>query len=288
MSKQKIAITGASGFIGAYLVKYFSNLGYVVTGFVRTLPSNPVKGVLYKKFFLDETLDENEFTDTDCLIHCAYVKNSDNKNSEVINIRGTQKLIDISRKCSIKKFVFLSSLSAHEKAESAYGKSKYRLESLFDLNHDLVLKPGLVLGKGGLFYSIVDIIKKSKFIPMIDGGYQKMQYIYIEDLAYCIEQAIENNMTGLYPLANQVPIVMKTFYREISEGLSKECYFIYFPFFLANILFTLFDFLHLPLSLSKENLLGLKNIQYIDVNQSLHEFNIKPLSFKESVKKILQ
>jgi nucleoside-diphosphate-sugar epimerase len=288
MSKQKIIITGANGFIGTYLVNYLSEAGFNVTGFVETLPSDPIKGVNYKKFLLDEYMDEDEFKDTDCLIHCAYVKHTDNKNSMLININGTKKLIDISRKYSIKKVVFFSSLSAHENAKSAYGTSKLQLESLFDLNHDLVLKPGLVLGKGGLFNSIFDIIKKSKFIPMIDGGNQKMQFIYIDDLAKCIKQAIETDISGMFPLAYHEPVLMKTLYREISEGLKKNCYFVYFPYFLAHILFTLIDLLHIPLSLSKENLLGLKNVYYIDVNETLKKFDIKPLSFKESVKRILQ
>jgi len=70
----KMIITGANGFIGTYLVDYFSTRGVEVTAFVYPQPSDKKPGVLYQTYDLGQPLNESLLAGCDILIHCAYIK----------------------------------------------------------------------------------------------------------------------------------------------------------------------------------------------------------------------
>jgi nucleoside-diphosphate-sugar epimerase len=75
-------------------------------------------------------------------------------------------------------------------AVSEYGKTKLAIEKMLDPRKDLILKPGLVLGHGGLFGSILRMIRSLPILPLVDGGSQPLQAVDIEDLAKCVEVGI--------------------------------------------------------------------------------------------------
>jgi nucleoside-diphosphate-sugar epimerase len=285
-SKPGIIITGANGFIGSYLLEYFQKKEYQITAFVHAIPKQRIQNVNYQLFDLQNDVPEEFFPDTDFLIHCAYIKAESNSNAMIINQEGTKRLLEASRKHNIKKFVFLSSFSAHEKAVSAYGKSKYETEKLFDPTIDLVLKPGLVVGAGGLFQKIVSIIKSSRIIPMIAGGRQPVQTLYINDLAQAIEKGMLDSISGTYPLAEAKAITMKEMYLQICAKENKKPVLVSVPFFVAHTGVFFFNLMGLNSPVSKENLLGLKYSKAYDISSSVETFKMNFKTFHETLKLI--
>ncbi len=281
--EKKIIITGANGFIGFELINYFSKRNFKVVAFVYSPVKVAIENVEYVQYDMNKTVDELSFENADYIIHCAYLKSSKNNDTSRINIESTKRLLEISRKYKLKKFVFLSSFSAHKDALSNYGKTKFELEKIFDKNSDLVIKPGLVLGNGGLFKNIESIIKKNKFIPLIDGGKQALQTLHIDELVRCIDFALKNDISGKYAIAEKLPIKMKAFYKAVAKKLNKKVIWIYFHYFFANILLCFFEFIRISFSVSKENLLGLKQMKSLDVEKDLKIFNLEPKSCFETL-----
>ncbi len=207
MNKPCIIITGANGFIGEHLANYFYAKGWRVQALVRKVPLKAVKEVGYIEYDLEKSPDEFIFDSVDYLVHCAYLRFEKNKNADLINIAGTKKLIECCRKRNIK-FLFFSSFSAHNSAESHYGKTKLECEKLIDLSTDVILKPGLVIGKRGLASELIKTIKKSSFFPLIGAGKQPIQTIYINDVCIIVEAVIEKKMSGLFYIAETNTITM--------------------------------------------------------------------------------
>jgi nucleoside-diphosphate-sugar epimerase len=285
MNNSTILITGANGFIGGELVKFFSGKGVKVFALARNNPQGLPSNAEYVKFDLKEKFsNEKIFENADQLIHCAYAKYSDKqKDSDKINIDGTKQLLELSRKHKLKKIIFLSTLSAHPDARSHYGKTKLFMESLFDSNKDLVLKPGLVLGNGGLYRTIEKIISKSKFIPMIGNGKQPVQPISINDLAELIKLGIEKNISGVFPAAGAAPITMKELYKIISMKSGKKNIFIPMPYWCAEFMVILAFIFHIKLPISKENIIGLKHNKTYDTSVTQEKFGIRFKNFRESI-----
>lgn len=271
-------------------MKFFAGNGYKVFAFSRKQPHDLPADAVYIKYDLEEQITEEEsvFAEADYLVHCAYSQfSTENPESDKVNIEGTSRLLALSRKYKFKKIIFLSSLSAHSEARSHYGKTKLFLESLFDTKSDLILKPGMVLGNGGLFKSIEEIIIKNKFIPVIGNGKQPVQSIDIDDLAEIIKIGIEKNISGVYPAAGPEVFVMKELYKAVSAHAGKSNVFVPFPYWCAFLLIFLAKMVNIKLPISKENIIGLKHNKKYDVIKTLNTFGIRFINYKESLNKLV-
>jgi nucleoside-diphosphate-sugar epimerase len=280
-----VAITGASGFIGKNLCNYFLAKGWRVKALQRNIHDGHHPNINYYKYSLNKDIDVNVIEGCDLMIHCAFQKfDMQNKDAAELNIHGTRKLLDACHKKKVK-FIFLSTLSAHPGAKSEYGKHKLELEKIFNKEKDIVLKLGLVIGPaGGLFSEIAKVIDKSRFIPLIDGGKQPIQTVYINDLCEMLEHCFIHNIKGIYKIAEEEPIVMKDLYQMIALNKGKSLKFFYVPSSLILIILKTLEALNLGLKISSESLVGLRQLKAFDTASDLKKigFRLKPAS--ESIK----
>lgn len=287
MDKPTIAITGANGFIGAYLVDYFLARGWHVRALVRTERLEPRPGLHIEPFDLASPKHFPDLTSCDALIHCAYVKKQSDAYAGNINLDGTRHLYELAKTAGVKKFIFLSSLSAHEKAVSDYGKTKLAIEKLLNPQIDLILKPGLVLGHGGLFGSIVGMIRSLPVLPLVDGGSQPLQAVDMDDLAMCVEVGIHKNISGIHTLIADTDFTLRDMAELIRKRLKRKMFFLSLPYGLVNFGFALTEALRIPLPVSKENLLGLKqNIRW-EPGDVLRVFEVQPSSYAETIERLI-
>ena len=132
-----VVITGANGFLGSYLVEFFTNRGWKVRALVHNTPKQPVKDTEYYLYDLVSGANEKHLSGADCLIYCAYAKGEYS-----LNVGGTKKLLYNCYTHKVKKKVFISSISSNGNALSVYGKQKAACEVLFDPTTDLIIRPG--------------------------------------------------------------------------------------------------------------------------------------------------
>ncbi len=283
--KPTIIITGSSGFIGSNLVAYFAGLGFNIRAFQRKAGAGNNPLVSYFHFELSDIKDE-QFRGADYLVHCAYqILIGKNRGSNV-NMEGTKKIIAICRKYGIK-IIFLSTLSAHPEAESNYGRQKLAMESLFDLQKDLVLKPGLVLGRdGGVFGKIVSILKKARIIPLVGGGKQQIQVIAADDLCRIIELGINKNISGKFMAANPEIISMKELYIEIAKRMNKKIFFIPLPVSFVYFILRFMEALGIRLPITSENTLGLKKLKTFDTAADLKRLGVAVKNYRSALNEL--
>jgi len=283
-----IIITGTNGFIGNELLQYFSSRGHTIIALSRSKPQGLPGNVKYYKYDLSTEPDEEPFKTADVVIHAAYQKYSDQcQNANEINWSGTNRLLEISRRCGIKKFIYFSSFSSHAAALSNYGKSKFEIEKIFDNSRDLILKPGLVLGKRGTYANLQQVIISRRIIPVFGDGKQPVQSIYIVDLIACIDNALKYNICGTFPLAEKEILSLKDAVKIISANAQKKNSFIHVPFSLALLLVKLAGNLRIKFPLSRENILSLKSDISYDTSKIEEVFKVKIRPFRESVKQLV-
>ena len=135
----KIFITGGAGYVGAVLVPNLLENGYVVTVLdlmiygENVLPSHPnlnaVKGDIRDQALLQKLLPGH-----DAVIHLACISNdpSFELNPDLgksINLDAFQPLVEISKSCSVKRFIYASSSSV------------YGIKDEPNVHEDMVLEP---------------------------------------------------------------------------------------------------------------------------------------------------
>jgi nucleoside-diphosphate-sugar epimerase len=251
----KIAITGSNGFIGSALKKVCIQEGIETIGLCRNPTANDTRFDLN-----DPKTFQYIPKDVNALVHAAYTTQAkDLKKSYKANIEGSKALFDFCHKASIP-IIFLSSCSAHENAKSFYGRSKYQLEKYL-LPTDTMIRPGFVIGDGGIYKRLETSIKTLKFAPLFWGGQQPIQIIHLDELVQGIIMVIKKKLSGAYTLAHPTPLTIQAFYTQIFEKLDLSPRFLKFPGDLTLLALKVAEFLNIPLPLTSENLLGLKYLK---------------------------
>lgn len=150
-----VALTGASGFIGAAIARHLASQGWRLRLLVRPgsqtrLPSLPathvVTGSLADPDALKQLLDGAQ-----ALVHCAgAVRGLTRADFDRVNVTGVQALLDIAD--DALRMVHVSSLAARHPSLSHYAASKrageQRVETCLPPARRVVLRPPAVYGPG--------------------------------------------------------------------------------------------------------------------------------------------
>lgn len=131
MAKRRIAVTGASGFVGASLVRRLLDLDYSVVALVRpgsdtwrfdTFDSSraEIKPTdLTSRQSVDEVFSEKIDSLIHCAAHGAYSFQTDTQQIIQVNVQGTMNILDASIEHGVHSFVNLGSSSEYGYSEKA-------------------------------------------------------------------------------------------------------------------------------------------------------------------------
>lgn len=276
---KKIAVTGANGFIGEKLSSHFLKNGFSVRALVRQ-PSVWKLTPDSFTFDLSKSVSPEALRGVDVLIHCAH-------SNDASMISGTHALIMAAREARVKQFVFISSMSSGQNSLSEYGRLKFAVESLLDPTRDLILRPGLVIGNGGLFGRMMGFIKKSPVVPLIGGGIQPIETVYVDDLVNAATELVAFNQTGLLQISAQPELTLRDLNLAIAEQLGKRRRFVNLPMGFAEKAAAISDYLKIPLPVNKENVLGLKQLGKI-AKAPQANLSFKLRDYKESLRDLFR
>lgn len=221
----KILITGASGFIGSFIVEEALRRGFETWAAVR--------GSSSRQFLTDERIhfielnlsSEEQLTEQlrglqfDYVVHAAGVtKCLDKQDFHRINTEGTQHLVRVllALQMRIKRFVYISSLSImgaireqqpyteilesdEAKPNTAYGKSKLEAEKWLATVKDLpyvVLRPTGVYGPRERDYFMMAKSIKSHTDFAVGYKQQDITFVYVTDVVQAVFLACEKGVTG--------------------------------------------------------------------------------------------
>ncbi len=147
----KLAITGATGFVGAHLVHHAIAQGHSVRALTRR-PQPAMPGVDWVEGAIDPAAGLDALVaGCDAVIHVAGAINApDRAGFAACNIDGTSAMIEAAKAAGIARFVHVSSLAAREPALSDYGWSKAESERHVESSHLdwTIVRPPAVYGPG--------------------------------------------------------------------------------------------------------------------------------------------
>jgi len=251
----KVFITGSSGFIATHLANSLRIKGYIVHGGSSQSAITHSACDTLIPLSLGSPLPETH-EQYDWIIHCAY----DKQQSVEINTSSTIMWADEFLQRGITQQIFISTIGVLTENSSEYVVAKKRTEEWFLQNNMVVVRPGLVIGDGGIFQEMVKKIDQFPIIPLIDGGQQKIKTIGLNDLLGEISDIIDGSclmkeMNLFYP---NEPI-MKEIMIAIARGIGKKRFFLNIPYPLIYGIVKTLEFLGLKLSITSANIQGLKS-----------------------------
>ncbi len=284
-----VAISGAAGFLGSALCRHLVAHGFQVRALARGAGRRPegLEPLTWHRCVLPDDIDPRAFESVDVFIHCAYdTRFRSAELSRAVNVAGSEHVFRIAREHGVRKIVFISSMSAHADAISLYGRTKLEVEALLDPTRDLAVRPGHVVGEGGVFWRTAGSIAKLPFIPLFSKGEEPVQTIHLDDVCEGIRRAIDLDCSGTLLLSERDPVTLRELYGAIAQALGKRPRFLRVPGGLALWLLRAVERAGFSLPVSSDNLLGLQRLRAFDVSGDLRRIGLRPRTMRESLAKI--
>lgn len=280
-----VVITGANGFIGSHLVGRFVADGWAVRALVQRIPDRPVVGVDYRTWHLADPARTELLAGADCLIHCAFAP-YDRPDATELNVEGSRRLLETARAAGVGRTIFLSSIAARAGAPSRYGRDKFVIQALFDGPRELVIRPGLVLGHGGLFERIRRFVARRRVVPLVGGG-QRFQTVHVDDLGAAIDIGIERGLSGIVTVAEPEPVAFGELLRETVRQMGVNVRFVPVPYAAVALAMRVARAVHIRLPVSADNLEGLRVVQPEDVRDDLARLGLTVRDYRASLRALM-
>jgi nucleoside-diphosphate-sugar epimerase len=293
----KILITGASGFIGNFIVKELLNHGHILHTFTRKNNYNIPGTKTFTGNIKDISTLEFAFNDIDAVIHNAAYANDWGKKSIFYdtNVEGTRNIAEACKKYGVKRLLYTSTAGIYgfpnnltplkevdgptRKPLNNYGASKIESEALLKKYSDLnitIIRPPMVFGAGGKTTQILLSTLEQGKAAYIGKGEKHISIVHPADVAQCFRLALEKEKDGAF---NTVSFYCTI--QEIFEACSKQLGVYppqkHFPFFLAYLkgFFSELFAKNEP-SLTRFRVIKLGTSRIIDSEKAKKELGFKP------------
>jgi NADH dehydrogenase len=276
-----VLVTGASGFVGSYLVPALLSAGHRVRALVRTdaagrrvldrLPEparagvEPRLGDVTDRSSLDAAL-----AGSDAVIHLVAIPRDrgDGRELERVNVEGTRNLIAAAEAAGVRRYVHQGALGVVDDPRLHFASSKARGEALVRASglDWTILKPSLLWGeRDGFFNVIAGLVRTAPgLIPVPGNGGARFQPLAATDAAVALRLAVERPaMIGAtYELGGPRYWTYRQITREVLRGMGRKRLIVPVPVVLISLVARSAEAVRLPFPVASDQLrqLGIDNI----------------------------
>jgi len=193
----KVLVTGGTGFVGPHVVRAIAATGNDLKLLVRDstrsreLPGQPVVGEMTNTVSLQHAVEG-----VDAVVHLVAIRQGPDEQFKRVMEQGTRDLVAAAKEAGVKRFILMSALGTSEDTKDLvpYYHGKWEMEQAVKgsgLEH-VIFRPSFVFGReGGILPTFRKLAKLTPVTPIIGSGEQKIQPIWVDDVAAYFAAALE-------------------------------------------------------------------------------------------------
>ena len=294
-----ILLTGATGFVGSNLMKELLKQGLQV----RCLIRNPdradalknagaelVKGDITDKDSIAKALEDDK---VEAAVHLVGILAETGKATfEAIHTQGTRNMVEACKAKGIKRFIHISALGTKANARSQYHKTKWAAEEIIRASGlgYTIFRPSVMFGKEDKFTNLfAGIIKISPFIMIPGNGQNKMQPVFVKDLASAMTMTVKDSrhINKVYEIGGPEKLAFDEIIDTVCRVLGKMRLKIHIPIWFMRPGAAIAECILRKPPITRDQLLMLEEDNVTDNNALESVFNIKPVGFEEGIRSYL-
>ena len=264
----KIAMIGASGFVGTRLLDFMNNSANYELKNIDLLPSHFFPEITTIGDVRKQSQMDRELKGADCVILLAAQHRDDVSPVSLYydtNVNGMEVTLKAMEKNGIKRIIFFSSVAVYglnknnPNEESPtdpfnhYGKSKWQAEVVLqewykshpDWNINII-RPTVIFGERnrGNVYNLLKQIASGKFL-MVGSGNNKKSMAYVGNVVAFVKYMIDHVTTGynVYNYIDKPDFSMNELVSHVEKVLHKHIPATHFPYWLGMMGGYCFDIL---------------------------------------------
>jgi NADH dehydrogenase len=236
-----VLVTGATGFIGPHVAHALRAREMPVRALVRT----PARATRLTSWGVEPAT--GDVTDpaslraacegVDAVVHLVAIIRGRPADFERVMAQGTRNVVVAAQESGARRLVLASALGVDERTKDAvpYFAAKWEMERVVresGLEH-VILRPSFVFGRdGGVLRTFVRLARFAPVTPIVGPGTQKLQPIWVEDLAehYAVavtEQAAANRT---FELGGPDAVTWNEFWERLKRTLGVRRPSVHVPF----------------------------------------------------------
>lgn len=320
---KKVLVTGATGFLGKYVVEELVEHGYQVRAFGRnrTIGQSLVNASV--TFIQGDLTNQEDLTkacqEMDMVVHAGALSTvwGPGEDFYQTNVLGTKYVLEACREAKIERLVYVSSPSIYaaprdqldikesdapqENRLNNYIRSKLASEKLFKDYPDVssvILRPRGLFGIGdtSILPRVLNLSQKIG-IPLIGDGRQLMDMTCVENVALAIRLALETPQAAgeVYNITNGEPRAFRNLIEETLRGLGYPIRYRKIPAPLVSAISSSLEFIYKSLKLKGEPALTrytyylLRYSQTLDISKAERDLGYRPkITISEGIEQYVQ
>ncbi|HTT67143.1 MAG TPA: NAD(P)H-binding protein [Gemmatimonadales bacterium] len=212
----RVAITGATGYVGQAVVHKLLRRDHEVralvrrperAGALRDQGAELVEGDLGERVALRTLLEG-----ASAVIHLVgIIVETERHAFESVHVAGTEAVLEAAREAGTPLLLHMSALGARGQVDATrYHQTKWRAEEAVRAGRVpyAIFRPSLIAGPGSPpLKTMVDMIRFSPVVPVIGDGRYQLQPIWLGDVAEAFARALERaDLRGSFDLAGTEPL----------------------------------------------------------------------------------
>jgi NADH dehydrogenase len=288
-------VFGGSGFIGRYVVRRLAAEGWVVRVAVR----DPIAAAFLKTagnvgqvvpmrvdITADDAVVEAAIAGADAVINLVGILyESGRRTFKAIHAEAPERLARIAAREGVASFVQMSALGADPDSPSAYARTKAAGEAavLAAFPAASIIRPAIVFGpEDGFFNRFGRMARYSLALPLIGGGHNRFQPVYVADVADAIIRTLhaEAARGQTYELGGPRVYTFRELMELMLRELRRHRGLIPIPYWLADIQAAVLQLLPFPLlTRDQVKLLRVDNV-LSGTKPGLAELGIQPTALE--------
>ena len=243
MASTTVAVTGATGFVGMYLVPALLDAGYGVVAMVRRADKAKPLKLRGARIEVCDLLQPSSLVRAlkgcDAVVHLAAVADSSDADlNEQVNVGGSRNLVEACRANGVARIVNFSSTCAGRKLQDAYGRAKQDAEAEF-ADDDLQvthLRPTMIYGHGSKEFDLfAQVVARAPRVPIPGRGKALMRPVYVQDAIALVLEVLDREVTHgrTYDVAGPQPLSFDEFIHHLGRAQGVERRALHVPAVLA-------------------------------------------------------
>lgn len=236
-----VLVTGGTGFIGPHVVHALRARDIPVRALVR----DPGRASRLTSWGAE--LATGDVTDrvslsaacegVDAVVHQVAIIKGSKQAFESVMEQGTRNVVAAAQEAGVRRFVLASALGLDERSKDAvpYFAAKWQMEKAVresGLEH-VIFRPSFVFGSdGGVLPTFIRLARYAPVTPIIGPGRQRLQPIWVEDLAEYYARALTEQAAAnrTFDLGGPEAVSWNEFWERLKRVLGVHRPSIHVPF----------------------------------------------------------
>jgi NADH dehydrogenase len=245
-----VLVTGGTGFIGPHVVHALRARDIPVRALVR----DPGRASRLTSWGAE--LATGDVTDrvslsaacegVDAVVHQVAIIKGSKQAFESVMEQGTRNVVAAAQEAGVRRFVLASALGLDERSKDAvpYFAAKWQMEKAVresGLEH-VIFRPSFVFGSdGGVLPTFIRLARYAPVTPIIGPGRQRLQPIWVEDLAEYYARALTEQAAAnrTFDLGGPEAVSWNEFWERLKRVLGVHRPSIHVPFGVMRVQATL-------------------------------------------------